>query len=98
MQMIAKDLLAIPISTIALESTFSTSGRLLTPYHMRSRLRPHTLEALMCFQDWLWTDVRGSSKSRDDFNFITNIILDDIDDDDVKPIVSCVVDGEILDI
>ncbi|KAE9599604.1 hypothetical protein Lalb_Chr14g0364151 [Lupinus albus] len=25
----------------------------------------------------------GSSKSREDFNFITNTILDDIDDDDL---------------
>ncbi|KAF1879096.1 hypothetical protein Lal_00047768 [Lupinus albus] len=35
----------------------------------------------MCLQDWLWTDVRGSSKSREDFNFIANTILDDISDD-----------------
>ncbi|KAF1892483.1 hypothetical protein Lal_00010949 [Lupinus albus] len=95
LQRIAKDLLAIHISTVASESAFSTSGRFLTPH--RSRLRPHTLEALMCLQDWLWTDVKGSSKSRDDFNFITNTILDDIDDDD-EPIVLCVVDGWILDI
>ncbi|KAF1892692.1 hypothetical protein Lal_00031964 [Lupinus albus] len=27
-----------------------------------------------------------SSKSREDFNFITNIILDDIDDDGVNPL------------
>ncbi|KAF1867086.1 hypothetical protein Lal_00049514 [Lupinus albus] len=80
--MIAKDLHAIPISTVASESAFSTIGRFLTPH--RSRLCAHTLEALMCLQDWLWTDVRGSSKSREDFNFITNIIQDDIDDDDSK--------------
>ncbi|KAF1874831.1 hypothetical protein Lal_00007446 [Lupinus albus] len=95
LQMIAKDLLAIPISTVASESAFSTSGRFLTPH--RSRLHPHTLEALMCLQDWLWTDVRGSYKSREDFNFITNTILEDIDDDD-EPIVPFVVDGGILDI
>ncbi|KAF1895137.1 hypothetical protein Lal_00022635, partial [Lupinus albus] len=56
-----------------------TSGRFLTPHC--SILRPHTLEALMCLQGWLWTDVRGSSKSREDFNFITNTILEDIDND-----------------
>ncbi|KAF1872354.1 hypothetical protein Lal_00016652, partial [Lupinus albus] len=80
LQMIAKDLLAIHISNVALESSFSTSGRFLTPH--RSRLHPYTLDALMCLQDWLWTDVRESSKSREDFNFITNTILEDIDDDD----------------
>ncbi|KAF1893549.1 hypothetical protein Lal_00002039 [Lupinus albus] len=94
LQMIAKDLLGIPISSVASESSFSTSGRFLTPH--RSRLHPHTLEALMCLQDWLWTDVRGSSKLREDFNFITNTILENIGDD--EPIVPCVVDGEILDI
>lgn len=58
MQMIARDFLAIPISTVASESSFSTGGRILTPH--RSRLRPDTLEALMCVQDWLWTDVKGN--------------------------------------
>ena len=52
MQKIARDFLAIPISTVASESSFSTSGRILTPY--RSKLRSDTLEALMCVQDWLW--------------------------------------------
>ncbi|KAK7282358.1 hypothetical protein RIF29_11051 [Crotalaria pallida] len=75
--MIAKDLLAIPISTVASESAFSTSGRFLTPH--RSRLRPSTLEALMCLQDWLRNDVKGSSKSQIDINFTT--ILEDDDDD-----------------
>lgn len=56
--MIARDFLAIPISTVASESSFSTGGRILTPH--RSRLRPDTLEALMCVQDWLWTDVKGN--------------------------------------
>ncbi|KAF1881813.1 hypothetical protein Lal_00042522 [Lupinus albus] len=81
LQMIAMDLLAIPISTVASLSSFSTSGRFLTPHH--SRLHSHTLEALMCLQDWLWSDVRGSSKSIENINFITNTILEDIDDDDV---------------
>ncbi|KAF1894824.1 hypothetical protein Lal_00028268, partial [Lupinus albus] len=62
LQMIAKDLLAIPICTVTSESAFSTSGRFLTPH--RSRLCPHTLEAIMCHQDWLWTDVRGNQVTR----------------------------------
>lgn len=55
---VARDLLAIPVSTVASESAFSTSGRFLTPH--RSRLHPKTLEALMCAQDWLWTEVQGT--------------------------------------
>jgi len=58
LQMIARDFLAIPISTVASESSFSTGGRFLTPH--RSRLQPDTLEALMCVQDWLWTDIEGN--------------------------------------
>ncbi|KAF7811830.1 zinc finger BED domain-containing protein RICESLEEPER 2-like [Senna tora] len=38
-------------STVALESAFSTGGRVLSPH--RSRLNPNTVEALMCSQDWL---------------------------------------------
>ncbi|KAG5552225.1 hypothetical protein RHGRI_010340 [Rhododendron griersonianum] len=51
LQAIAKDALAIPVSTVASESAFSTSGRVLNPN--RNRLHPKTLEALMCAQSWL---------------------------------------------
>ncbi|XP_062024552.1 zinc finger BED domain-containing protein RICESLEEPER 2-like [Rosa rugosa] len=48
---IAKDILAIPVSTIASESSFSTSGRIIDPY--RSSLSPRIVEALICTQNWL---------------------------------------------
>lgn len=48
---IAKDILAILVSTMASESAFNTSGRFVSPH--RNRLHPKTLEALMCAQDWL---------------------------------------------
>jgi hypothetical protein len=48
---IARDIFAIPISTVASESAFSTSGRVLSEH--RSRLTPEILEALMCSQDWM---------------------------------------------
>ncbi|KAH9654501.1 Replication termination factor 2 [Citrus sinensis] len=48
---IARDILAIPITTVASESAFNTSGRVVSPYH--NRLHPSTLEALMCCQSWL---------------------------------------------
>jgi len=57
LQMIARYFLAIPISTIPSESSFSTFGRILAPYH--SRLHIDTLEALMCLQGWLWTDMKS---------------------------------------
>jgi len=58
LQKIAKDILAIPISTVASEFAFSTGGRLLCPH--RSRLHENTLEALMCAQSWLKQEKKGN--------------------------------------
>ncbi|KAJ1695545.1 hypothetical protein LUZ63_012243 [Rhynchospora breviuscula] len=48
---LTRDILAIPISTVASEATFSTSGRTLNPG--RSSLNDESIEALVCAQDWL---------------------------------------------
>jgi hypothetical protein len=48
---IARDVLAIPISTVPSESAFSTGGRILDAF--RSSLTPFTAEAIICTQDWL---------------------------------------------
>lgn len=55
---VARDIFAIPMSTVASESAFSTSGRVVNPH--RSRLLPSTLEALMCAQNWLLSDNQGN--------------------------------------
>ncbi|XP_050220889.1 zinc finger BED domain-containing protein RICESLEEPER 2-like [Mercurialis annua] len=47
----ARDILAVPISTVASESAFNTSGRVLDCF--RSSLTPRIVEALVCTQDWL---------------------------------------------
>jgi hypothetical protein len=47
----ARDVLAIPISTVASESAFSTGGRILDDF--RSSLTPFMVEAIVCSQDWL---------------------------------------------
>ena len=60
MSEIARDILAIPISTVASESSFSTSGRIVSTH--RNRLQPSTLEAIMCTQNWLWARKRGMLK------------------------------------
>ncbi|CAM8898360.1 unnamed protein product [Rhodiola kirilowii] len=51
----ARDVLAVPISTVASESAFSTSGRILDAF--RSSLTPCLVQALICTQDW----IRGRS-------------------------------------
>lgn len=47
----AGDILAIPISTVASESTFSAGGRVIDEY--RSKLNEESIEALICGGDWL---------------------------------------------
>ena len=56
---IARDILAIPISTVASKSAFSTGGRVVSPH--RCRLHSHTLEALMCLQNWMTKDLKGNT-------------------------------------
>jgi hypothetical protein len=56
--MIARDILAIPITTVASESSFSTGGRILSEH--RSRLTPQMLEALMCSQSWFRHNIKGA--------------------------------------
>uniref|UniRef100_A0A803MQ92 HAT C-terminal dimerisation domain-containing protein n=1 Tax=Chenopodium quinoa TaxID=63459 RepID=A0A803MQ92_CHEQI len=52
----AKDVLAIPVSTVVSKSAFSTGGRVLDPF--RSSLSSNMVEALICAQDWL-RNTRG---------------------------------------
>ncbi|XP_050902505.1 zinc finger BED domain-containing protein RICESLEEPER 2-like [Lathyrus oleraceus] len=47
----AADVLAIPISTVASESTFSAGGRVIDSF--RASLSSSTVEALICGGDWL---------------------------------------------
>ncbi|KAL6603883.1 hypothetical protein ACP70R_044244 [Stipagrostis hirtigluma subsp. patula] len=56
---LAKDVLAVPVSTVASESAFSTSGRVISSF--RSSLSPKMVESLICAQSWL----RNSPKELD---------------------------------
>ena len=55
----ACDILAVPVSTVASEASFSVGGRILDSF--RSSLKPNTVEALVCIRDWLYGD-RGNFK------------------------------------
>ncbi|KAI8564477.1 hypothetical protein RHMOL_Rhmol03G0184800 [Rhododendron molle] len=52
---LARDVLAMPVSTVASESAFSTGGRVLDPF--RSSLSPSMVETLVCTQNWLLSTV-----------------------------------------
>ena len=51
---VAKDIFAIPSSTVASENAFSLGKRIVDPF--RSSLHPKMVEALVCTSDWLRAD------------------------------------------
>ncbi|TYI76817.1 hypothetical protein E1A91_D06G103500v1, partial [Gossypium mustelinum] len=51
LSLLARDLLAIPISTVASESAFSMGKKVITP--IRSSLKPKTVQAVICLDDWM---------------------------------------------
>jgi hypothetical protein len=100
LRLIARDVLAIPITTVASESAFSTSGRVLSEH--RSRLTPQMLEALMCTQSWFRHALKGKEMclanilSESIFYILICILFYNIGEDnvDVNSFWSCLEDIE----
>jgi len=66
---IARDLLAIQVSTVASESAFSAGGRVIDPF--RSRLDPEMVQALICTKR-----LGGCSKKRFGNRYISESTFD----------------------
>jgi hAT family C-terminal dimerisation region len=49
--MIARDIFAVPVSTVPFESYFSSMNRILT--HKRTKLGANLFEKLVCLKDWI---------------------------------------------
>ncbi|CAN6182089.1 unnamed protein product [Urochloa humidicola] len=64
---IARDMMAIQVSTVASESAFSAAGRVVDPY--RNRLDPEMVQALICTKDWIHA-------ARKDSKYIHSIVAD----------------------
>ncbi|KAM7461709.1 hypothetical protein LguiA_029830 [Lonicera macranthoides] len=74
LSLIARDVLAVPVSTVASESAFSIGGRILDPF--RSSLSLKTVEALICTQNWIRTlPIIDLRESMDEIEKIENEIL-----------------------
>ena len=56
LQRIVRDILAIFVTTVTSKFAFSTSGR-LSPHC--SRLHPKTIVAMICAQNWLWSEINS---------------------------------------
>ncbi|KAL4285326.1 hypothetical protein GQ457_16G008580 [Hibiscus cannabinus] len=72
LRLIARDIFAIPTSTVASESAFSTGGRVISD--SRSSLNNDTIEALMCTQSWLRIDLKDYESVND--SLLWNITKD----------------------
>jgi hypothetical protein len=73
---IARDVLAIPLISVASESAFSTGGRIIDRF--RSSLASKTVEALICCQNWL----RSSPNFEHGLHGIGESLLPDIEDEE----------------
>ncbi|CAN1130664.1 Putative AC9 transposase [Linum perenne] len=56
LQAIARDLLAIPVTSVASESAFSAGGRILDPH--RSKLGHNTVESMLCTKSLVHNELK----------------------------------------
>ena len=69
---VAKDVLAIPVSTIAFEPAFSTGGLIVDPF--RSSHSPFIVQNLVYSQNWLQATIPISHhQSKDDVEAVEEL-------------------------
>ncbi|KAL0448525.1 UNVERIFIED_CONTAM: Zinc finger BED domain-containing protein RICESLEEPER 1 [Sesamum latifolium] len=73
----ARDILAIPITTVASEATFSAGSRVIDKY--RASLTSETIQVLMCGGDWLRKRFGVKKKTKNDKKAI-HVVLPNVED------------------
>lgn len=76
---LAKDVLSIPITTVASEATFSAGKRVIDP--KRASMKVETVEMLLCGGDWvkeLYGIKRGAGKHIVSFHFAVSFFPPDV--------------------
>ena len=82
--MMARDIFAVPVSTVSSESCFSSANRILTD--KRSRLGPKVFERLVCLKDWIDAENRLQHQAIDPSSgHDTQESATDADDSDGEP-------------
>ena len=69
----AKDILAVPISTVASEASFSAGGRVIEPH--RASLKTDTVQMLLCGSDWVGSLHGLKRKSAMKVSFVSNLCI-----------------------
>ena len=64
LSIIARDVLTVPVSTVASEAAFSASGRVVSK--KRYNLSPEAIEVVVCLKDWNLADKRLYDHVRED--------------------------------
>ena len=59
----ARDVFAVPVSTVPSECCFSSANRILSD--KRSKLGAHVFERLVCLKDWIDADVRKQHQDQE---------------------------------
>ena len=67
----AKQILATPVSTVAVEQQFSAGGNILDP--TRSSMSPNSIETQSCLDDWMKAVFRQQKKEHEQtYEFFEN--------------------------
>ena len=78
LSLIAKDIFAMQVLSVASESAFSTSGRVLDPF--RSCLTHYMIEVLMCTKQWLKSEISINEKG---VSTIHELLADKVEEDEL---------------